>query len=916
MTLRHHQPKPLTFLAGQALANSVGTAAIDFLLLIVAVPQYLQYVLCFLKPSQVMMLIARIHAHSDLVVRRFWSFLPSYHHISNSKHVSTAHWLWPNTFDFRTSNPELPSQTLMTDSNNVDHSILSFNMYQTLLTWSHYLNVQHHLVFTPITRLVQLPGASQSPVKLMIMAHASAFENDVVDSSEDDDMEREFKLFESTFFEPHRMANSAGIVYTIQVHRQSINEAIYKLVWNFNKLLAYFPNEHCQRLFWTNIGKYANMLHDPECFDAGRLWKMLERVFIHESIFHQSVRDSEKLQAMVRFCKFGHFNAWSIYGRFSTSNYDFYKMLQSAQIVNENLHVETHNGFKHTNMDFFLGKCFDYSYYARECMFSVPCVVLNHMTFFTDATQTALQQFCASHRLLTAAGIPDSSKRVQFQQFKDDHPVLCDYEYRLFNCCQDKTHDFMLTQLPRFAADGVFSLLLAAVNLNQLGRPHVALLYGIETLVQMLALFVKSNKHPFKTAFCYAWAVVCSSLNSCLGPVQLAWHRSVQFATVADVPFLVHTLQDMCHIRGCHYLEKEWIDTIYLPHLLITKSPSGFVTIMLHLDNLFTQLENVMALLLSKAIYKDLVNVEHAGTRFSLEKESWLLEQEMRHIITTYMMPLYFANRDNVQYKHYYLYNLVRVNLYCGCGVSNLSLADLTRFDSTTKDNHDRAYSLYSELEERYNSKIQVLATVYKDFIQYPRFFFNDEESFEKYYMKLKCKNRLEYSLETGNLYFTLGVLHLLAIYQGRTSIFEETVSKHGFFQLALQHYQVVTCNTVSSELHRFKLASSFAALENAVKAKVAPLLVHSSEVVEGEQQQQEDIPVIVFKDILCPEKDHITFLQDCFQHINTLIQETNGTPLQSEQHVHLLRHCETTINHIKSSKTFLAACFNVHYNQ
>lgn len=908
------QPKPLTFLAGKVLAASVGTAAIDFLLLFIAVPQFLQYVVCHLQPTQMMRLVSRIHSHSDSVLRRFWNVLPSYHHIASSKHISTVHWLWPGSFDFRRDPPIVSTTSIHIDSNNENQFIMPFNMYQTLLIWSSYLNFHYGLVFTPLTSLVELPGASEKPAQLLMIAHARTYEIDQEDSTTDEEEKEEESPRLINFIESYQMANPSGVVYTVHLHKHSIKQAIIKMIRNFNKLMAFFPNEYCQHVFWTNIGKYDNT--SMESFDAFRLRRMLEAVFVLEAIHQEGNRDLEKLQAIIRYCLSGLFNVWSSFNHIE-SHYCYAKVLLKLRQSVDHLDVSTHDGYNRTNMDWFISKCCQYSFYAIPSMISVPCMRLEQQSFFDSAVETSLKQFCISHRLLTAAGIPDSSKKIQFQRFVNNTSSY-KYEYDMFDCCTKDMHHAVNDTSPRFASDQMLCALLAAINLNLLGRHHFGLLYSVDAVSQLQSLLVKSGKHPFKQIACYTWSVLCNSLNGCFGAIEQAWECATLFATVSDVHHLVHTIQNMCLVRGCHQLEHDWMTNVYIPNMLIQKSPSAFVTIMLHLENLFFQLENTLVLLLSKVIFKDLVNIAHCGTCTSIEKEIWILEQHIRSIILNYLFPLYQANRQNPQYEHFYLFYSTKINIYCYSTVSSMGipLAEHNVIFAQTQENKKKVDTLFNLLDDEISSKLRVLVNIYIDYIEYPNFFFSDEETFKKYLIKLKNRNRLEYSLEAGNMYFTLGFLHLLSLYNNRVSIFDTNAATQGFFGTALQHYQHATCNTTQDALHRLPLTCKLADMEKAIQQKIAPVLQQRDHIDIVIPEDQEPT-VITFKDILCPTAANKSFLQHCFSFIETLVQEQNEshTMYNWETHSKTMTHCQSTLTTIKKSKPMMAACFDLQYN-
>lgn len=1000
LKLRANSPRPLTFLAGERLAKAVGTLAIDFLLLLVSVPHYLQYVLCHLRPRQIMMLFYRCHDKFEHHHLNWTDHLPGFYHVvehnfllhSTENIFSTAPWVAANVFD-RIARMRLGRDSphpKRLDSNNRDDSVLTANMYLRLNTWASYL-YEKYSIELPITQrwvltdfditvddeVGQIPATKLRKLLLMPQQKMTGVRRRRLDGTMENERQHEVVSHAVGFYE---IGANIMHVHNVEIEKEDFIRNVDQCGQNLNRILTHMENEHCQFLFWLNLARYidtmslsildkdaANEDLHLEKYDAATFINFFYRKLYH-LVWLYDLEKFEKLESNHRHNKMGHyvlFNACK-YGDLD----DYNEVLDEIQNRPAELPIVIPSfkdyGIK-TRMDHFLNRFYGYLYMMKDCITRVPCTNLFDLNFYkqqqANEFELALLRYCQKNKLLTQAGIPKQDKYHQFQR-----PITTDNENVNgpdLKCCPHQMQDILFSENQIFGSDVPLCYLLAALNLNLMGRHHIGLIYATDVVYGITATLKRSRHDHHKVAICQAWVVLASSLNKCFGaPLRQAWRCAIGYAHVTDFDVLVQLVQEFCLTMGCHNLEMEFFQTIYQPKMVILNSAATFATMIHHLENLFYQLENIMVLMLIRATYKNLVDITCCGTAHSLEKEAYMLQNKIRMVLNYNLLHLH-ENSDNKRCKLFHSFYSLKLAIF-----STNSLANLDRIQSEgffypshftmLRRWNTRAGDLCQKLATDYSSKIKVEADLIRDYLEYPYAFFNDTGYFIQVMERVRTKTKLVHSVELGNVQFLIGFLHLNSIYSNKINLYDRRYH-NGFFTMALENYEVAsTCvSDAKFELHRLGIARKLAQVEKIVIKKVEEYnrqqeqlfndglfgadgalanedgalangdgaLANGDGANNGNEEEEQQI-TISFRNILLPKKSDEDFIRTCFQDLQKLVEVKNNSQdfyynqaqanreATAQYHANQ-QHTEAsrTIDAIFKSEAFLNACFDVKYN-
>lgn len=916
-------PGPLTFLAGKALAKSVGMMAIDFLLLIATVPHYLQYVVCHLRPGQLMQLFYKSNDKLENHNGALREAVAGFFHVN----VMPGYWSVINIFEHQPPNDVTKPHAIRLDSNNLDDSILSSNMYLSLISWSSYLFDTYNIVLPPTLRWVQ--DYTGQIIKLAVLPMQLITTNDVKHLIEwcdvaclDESVQNVKKL----------------IVKQVMVPKITLAKGYETISFNINKVLAYMQNEHCQYKLWKGLSVFVDDVeiysgvpnmeiekYYAISFCALMYHKLLNRVFLYGEL-----EPYEKLDFVVRHMKIGHGVFWNYLRPLSQTTYnDLLLMINSCKTqLSMVISDRSHLGSK-SNIDYLLNAFYEFVYLKRDCLLVVPCAYMQDMSFYNSLVDKMLHDHCKNKKLLTVANVPNFDTFHQFQkpvktaESLEQLANFKDIKYK--RCCPSRIGDSTMKEYSLFGHDSVLCYLIAALNLFLIGRHHLGLIYAVETVWKMTRHLSKFNNHYHKVFQCQAWVVLTKCLNKCFGPLNLAWNICIAFAQVSDVDLLFNLVLELSSTRACFAIEQQYMDSIFFPKLMVSNSTSSFACIIQHLYNLFQKFENEMVLLLMKANYKKLVDVTCCGTDVSLEMQCWLTGNRIEYILNRYLLKI--CRMCHVaENQRYFAYFKLKSNFLRHVCVANLDrverIANYVNTFSFSYGNSAKVHQLSIDLQYSYTCPFKIEVDIFNHYITSGFTSFNND-FLTNIANKIKCKTRLEHSIELGNIYFFLGILHLKDVNSKKLELYDVRNYKC-FFTKALEQYEVATSTVDDAkyDLHRLGLTRKLAQVEKTALEMIVKhnQVVHNIQLnIPQQRHEQEEIQKVYFRDMLRANTQDEMFINKCFQDIAMLSQEKNNNDnfhLNSNGNFQsLYNQANAAINSISCSQAVLNAIFDVRYN-
>lgn len=987
--------KPLTFLAGAALASSLmkNSDSIDYLLLIVSLPQLFQYVLCYLKPSQIMKLFWRCHNKLQDSSMELWQCLPGYAHISTTVAYNQLHLLpeynifYPQTTEAE-SDPNRP-HPIRLDSNNVDDTVLSVNMYLSLIHWSTYLLQSYNIYMLPMQRWVQ----DGSRLRLLLVMPMVQEEEQQEELQTEGQAKRKMRGQRSrqrskqpnssktmqTFVMATEVSSDGGGLQLQEVLLQNGQVQTAAQTWakTMQTSLVYQHNEYCNFKYWRNLGRHLYSCDSKESMDLNKFDACCLFSLITDKLMQRTVqlhmKGSEGLDIVSRSSRMGHYCLW-YHGRFVERN-TYWKVLNEIESLNASLTlVKNHvvDKYSRTKLDIFISRYFEFMFHLNNPLTDVPCIMLHDMSFFNNWVDNMLMEYCDKNRLLTAAGVPNQHKCPQFERPKRPMSqeklkknvdelaaaVVQDY-YKYMKCCPtdiEKRGVLLQDEVCVFGEDSVACFLLAALNLNLLGRHHIGLVYAVEGTHKLIQNMNRCSNHYLKVLCCMCWALLGTTLNKCFAPnIKQVWECALGFAHVSDYELLLQLVQQMCLTRGCHELEQEYMIKVYIPRMAMFNSAATFVTVLQHLDLQFQKLEHMLVVLLCKSLHCNLVDIVNCGTVQSLEKEIWKTESHIRHILDTLLYPL-FKMCDAPNYKLFYYFYNVKINLYCNSSVAHLDKVErvvccLNRYNLIASQTLSKVIKLCNSLNNHITSKIRLESELMKEYVDVPSNFYKDGHKVELLKARVMQKTQLQHSEEMGHLFFLMGLYHLLALQNGRLAMYDARPRELKLFAQAVEQFEVASNNN-QQLLHRLKVTRLLAQVEKLALEKVlqyiqryhqqAPHVMIQGEAAAQQLEQEAAAPahsptVVSFAHVLKPDNQEQAFMAACFQDLEKLTEEEQNTNDRfyiqqavtanrekglDDDDMHIFKHqngleylAYSTLRFIKTTDCFLNACFDVHYN-
>lgn len=948
--LQMKNTKPLTFLAGQAVAKSVGMVAIDFVLLLASVPQLLQYVLCHLMPSQLMQLFRICHGKLTCTCINANFALPGYHH---------AELPQANT-----------SCVLMNfNSNNVDPTVIGCNMYLSLLEWSTYLFEMYHIDFIPMQRWVHVEPSvlqklhlAENPRLLLVMPHQ------MTDASKDY-LVPTCSLSAAASAEPsckkHKSHSAATIItMTINYHAHTrqfcpvelpvylskLKEVSGTLCKNLNVAMLMMDNDACHRNLFQNLSTFLvmdnvapNRLSDLNKYDVCSYYSLVKLV-LYEYVYHFYCGQQRMLEMSNRFVKMGMYSLTSSYNhrcfKENASYLDLIKEMSTYLPYMYLPYAAANNDAGVTRIDALIKRLYEFQYLVVDPLTIVPCPKMADMCFYSTTFAQQLDVYCRSNRMLTMSGVTNLNKVHQFQRALPlsaaDGQDVAEEEvgFRHMVCCIPQeilASSQYADEVSLFGQDSVLCYMIAALNQNRLGRPHMGLVYIVESIHKLQQVLQQKTYHYHKCMASMAWTILCCCLDMCCAESSLiikVWKCALGFATVHDVEPLIQLVQQLCQTRGCFQVEQKFMSQVYLPKMIVYNSGASFTTCVFHLDNLFYRLENAMVLLLCKSNYKELANVACCGTLLSLEEECYILSSRIKSVLKDYLKPLFKMSNVDV-YRLFYMFYKIKLKIFTYSDVAHLDRLEritnplnsyiLNRLSSL------KINQLHNSLDSRYTNKVKIESSILEYFLDFPFSFITYTDHIDMIVSKVRSKTKLQHSIELADMYFHMGFLHLISGHMRRASNIDPA-TRHNYFTHAHKHY--ATASSGQQYLHRLRLSEKLHLLDQAVDQKMTQAQEYQHAVDEAVAARQPIPPLpsppnpISFLDVLKEDLDQVQFLTDCCTNVQDLMHPKNNNYMHVQNQSsspssmsELLHVANSTLANVKSCNVFLNACFDLKYN-